>query len=64
MLSGWRALKEAAEKGIAEVNYSLELASGTHYFEAHRGQKREKTVQATMFLSLWPETSPTALKLN
>lgn len=46
------ALKEAAEKGIAEVNYSLELASGTHYFEATVARKGENRPGHNVFIAL------------
>lgn len=46
------ALKEAGEKGIAEVNYSLELSSGTHYFEATVARKGENRPGYNEFIAL------------
>ncbi len=46
------ALKEAAEKGIAEVNYSLELSTGTHYFEATVARKGENRPGHNVFIAL------------
>lgn len=46
------ALKEAADRGIAEVNYSLELPSGTHYFEATVARKGENRPGHNVFIAL------------
>ncbi|MBC7364017.1 MAG: PAS domain S-box protein [Candidatus Aminicenantes bacterium] len=46
------ALQEAAEKGIAEVNYSLELSSGTHYFEATVARKGTNRPGRNVFIAL------------
>jgi len=46
------ALKEAAEKGLAELNYTLELPSGTHYFEATISRKGENRPGKNTFVAL------------
>ncbi|MGC9055892.1 MAG: PAS domain S-box protein [Candidatus Saccharicenans sp.] len=46
------ALQEAAEKGLAEMNYSLELPSGIHYFEASIARKGENRPGQNTFVAL------------
>jgi PAS domain S-box-containing protein len=46
------ALKEAAEKGISEINYSLDLPSGRHYFEATIARKGTNRPGQNTFVAL------------
>ncbi|MCX8159344.1 MAG: PAS domain S-box protein [Candidatus Saccharicenans sp.] len=46
------ALKEAAEKGQAEIDYSLELPSGTRFFEATISRKGENRPRHNRFIAL------------
>jgi len=46
------ALREAAEKGVSDFNYSLELPSGIHYFEATIARKGENRPGKNIFIAL------------